>query len=172
MYPEKVKATKAAVKAANPQKVKDRDALYAERNKERRRANYAAYYSREKEKILERNKDWRLKNPEKARLAAELWILQNPTAKRRYFENRRARIRMSPGTLSKNVVVKLMTLQKGLCACCRLPLGDDYHLDHIMPLALGGGNIDSNVQLLRQECNRRKSAKHPVDYMQERGYLL
>jgi hypothetical protein len=26
--------------------------------------------------------------------------------------------------------------------------------------------------LLRQECNLNKHAKHPVDFMQERGHLL
>ena len=38
--------------------------------------------------------------------------------------------------------------------------------------ALGGLNADSNMQLLRAECNLQKSAKHPVDFMQSRGFLL
>jgi 5-methylcytosine-specific restriction endonuclease McrA len=53
-----------------------------------------------------------------------------------------------------------------------LPLGDNYHIDHIMPLALGGSNTDDNIQLLRQRCNNQKCAKHPVDFMQSRGFLL
>lgn len=56
--------------------------------------------------------------------------------------------------------------------CCGLPLGDNYHIDHIMPLALGGSNTDDNIQLLRQRCNNQKCAKHPVDFMQSRGFLL
>ena len=67
---------------------------------------------------------------------------------------------------------KLSTIQKGKCACCALPLGKDFHLDHKMPLALGGANEDSNIQLLRRECNIKKAAKHPINFMQERGFLL
>lgn len=58
-----------------------------------------------------------------------------------------------------------------LCYCGK-PLGDAYHLDHVMPLALGGSNTDDNMQLLRDRCNLQKHAKHPVDFMQERGFLL
>jgi len=52
------------------------------------------------------------------------------------------------------------------------PLGDDFHMDHIMPIALGGSNTDDNMQLLRKECNLQKQAKHPIDFMQSRGLLL
>lgn len=45
-------------------------------------------------------------------------------------------------------------------------------MDHVVPLALGGPHHDSNMQLLRKLCNLRKSAKHPVDYMQSKGKLL
>ena len=41
-----------------------------------------------------------------------------------------------------------------------------------MVAELGGKNIDSNVQLLRSECNYKKAAKHPIDYMQSKGMLL
>lgn len=45
-------------------------------------------------------------------------------------------------------------------------------MDHIVPLALGGSNTDGNIQLLRATCNQQKHAKHPVVFMQERGFLL
>lgn len=60
---------------------------------------------------------------------------------------------MQAGTYPKGIVAKLLKLQRGKCACCRMPLGADYHLDHIQPLALGGANADWNVQLLRSKCN-------------------
>ena len=34
-----------------------------------------------------------------------------------------------------------------------------------MPLALGGLNEDSNMQLLTARCNLQKSAAHPDEYM-------
>lgn len=36
----------------------------------------------------------------------------------------------------------------------------------------GGANDKSNIQLLCPHCNLSKGAKHPVDFMQERGMLL
>lgn len=65
--------------------------------------------------------------------------------------------------------------KNGKCKACSKAshsVGDNYHLDHIMPLALGGPNTDDNIQLLRQRCNNQKSKKHPVDFMQSRGNLL
>jgi len=87
-------------------------------------------------------------------------------------QNRRARKKYNGGRLSKGLSNKLYKLQRGKCACCGKSLGDDYHLDHRMPLALGGVNEDLNMQLLRSKCNREKHAKHPIDFMQSRGFLL
>jgi 5-methylcytosine-specific restriction endonuclease McrA len=78
----------------------------------------------------------------------------------------------SGGKLSPDLAERLYELQGGKCACCGKPLGEKYHLDHIMPLALGGANTDDNMQLLTARCNIQKSAKHPIDFMQERGFLL
>lgn len=59
------------------------------------------------------------------------------------------------------------------CAVCKASIeGAAYHLDHIKPLARGGGNDPSNLQLLCPPCNLSKSAKDPIDFMQSRGYLL
>lgn len=122
--------------------------------KERSNANSRAWYEANKSASSQRGKAWRAANPHAARV-------HNGT--RRSRRN---------GRLSGNIVARLMKLQRGMCACCRQPLGANYHLDHIMPLALGGTNTDDNVQLLRQRCNNQKHAKHPVDFMQSRGFLL
>jgi len=131
---------------------------------------------------------WRRKHPEIAkekdriyyqthkdavRARADAWRLANPDRIAERRANRRAQLQSSGKRLSRGLVKKLHALQKGMCACCGRPLGDDYHVDHIMPLALGGANEDANIQLLRAECNNLKRAKHPIDFMQkERGMLL
>ena len=69
--------------------------------------------------------------------------------------------------------VKVKLLRRKLCACgCGQPLGEKYELDHRMPIALGGENTDDNMQLLTRTCNRQKHAKHPVEFMKSRGFLL
>jgi 5-methylcytosine-specific restriction endonuclease McrA len=79
-------------------------------------------------------------------------------------QNRRARIKQVGGKLSDGLRIKLFENQKGLCACCGELLGSNYHLDHRMPLALGGANEDWNMQLLTATCNMKKGKKHP-DYL-------
>jgi 5-methylcytosine-specific restriction endonuclease McrA len=128
--------------------------------------------------------EWRKANPEKvqaygrayrerypalvkARLAA--WRARHPEARSIHEHNRRAK---SAGKLTRGIRQKLFALQRGKCACCKARLGRGFHLDHIMPLALGGKNVDGNLQLLRSICNMRKHASHPVDYMQKQGFLL
>ena len=39
-----------------------------------------------------------------------------------------------------------------------LSIGERVHYDHIVPLASGGLNDVTNIQLLCEDCNRRKSA--------------
>lgn len=133
------------------------------------------WYSKNKEKISEERSVRYRDDPEIAKITrerAKKWAANNQERVRIHKRNRKAKIRNSSGTLSKDIVEVLFRIQRGKCACCRKPLGSDYQLDHIMPIALGGENIDSNVQLLRAECNNFKRAKHPVDFMRQRGFLL
>ena len=55
----------------------------------------------------------------------------------------------------------LYVSQRGLCALCSHPvqrLGRESHVDHILPLAAGGGSRFKNLQLLCRRCNQRKGA--------------
>ena len=119
-----------------------------------------------------RNAAWRTVNAERARAYVAAWSKANPEARRIIGQNRRAKKLANGGKLSKGVSAKLFKLQNGKCPCCNQPLGDDYHMDHIMPLKSGGANEDWNIQLLRQQCNNQKSAKDPIEFMQSRGKLL
>lgn len=87
-------------------------------------------------------------------------------------QNRRARKRENGGKLSADLKDRLFKLQRGKCACCGKPLGDRYHLDHIIPIALGGPNEDWNIQLLKASCNARKGCKDPIEFMQQQGFLI
>ena len=87
---------------------------------------------------------------------------------------RRARLR-SDGNSKRvriEVVDRLKRLQGGKCAVCKTNIMDDFRIDHVLPLALGGSNDPRNLQLLCKDCNSKKWHKHPVDFMQSIGYLL
>lgn len=103
---------------------------------------------------LEYMRAYRKANPEKVREWAK-------SKKRRKY-----------GKLPRGTVARLLVLQKNCCAYCRKTLSAGYHVDHVMPLKLGGKHESSNVQLLCPTCNVRKSAKHPIVYANERGMLL
>lgn len=139
-------------------------------SKEKRSDRDAARHKLDKAKNNAKSRDWYEANKEKHSNLTKAWRLANPNAYRIQRQNRKAR--KSQFKLSLGLSEKLFLIQRGMCACCGQPLGDKYHLDHIMPLALGGTNTDDNIQLLRQRCNNQKHAKHPVDFMQSRGFLL
>ena len=147
----------AAWAAANPNKIKVASAAWLAANPSKRKAIAADYYAA---------------NTDKCRAASSAWLAAHPEARRSYSQNRRARKRENGGKLSRGLAEKLFNLQRGKCACCKQLLGDDFHLDHIMPLVLGGANDDCNIQLLHSTCNQQKYAKHPIDFMQQKGFLL
>ena len=166
------RAMSVAYRLANPTKSRDSVDAWVKANKElsretkkawyitnkaRCRSAAASYYQAHKERFADKNAKWGKANPEAVRIISHTY---------------RAKKRANGGKLSKGLSAKLFKLQRGLCPCCQQPLGADFHLDHIMPLSLGGMNIDSNIQLLRQSCNQQKSAKHPVEFMQSRGFLI
>ena len=173
--PDRVKEYKSGsskYRKNNPEKSLEYNRAYRVDNKESLRISAAEWHKRNKEKSNARSIAWAAENPERMRKLIADWVKANPEKRRIYDHNNRARRRKAQGRLSKGLADKLFKLQRGKCACCGKPLGDDYHLDHIMPLALGGTNTDDNIQLLTAACNLKKHAKHPVDFMQEKGFLI
>lgn len=94
---------------------------------------------------------------------------KNPERVREWSHQRRGK---KVSRLPWGTTQKLGAAQRWKCAICRVCVKKAYHLDHIMPLKLGGAHEPANLQLLCPACNVRKNAKHPVDYMQERGFLI
>lgn len=142
---------------ADPQRHRDSSRKWAAANRDKVRENNSNWYKANKDWAAEQNRNWQKVNPEKRKVINQ---------------NRRAKVRASGGKLSSNIVQTLMALQKGKCACCGKSLKQGHHLDHIIPIALGGTNTDGNVQLLTPKCNLSKGAKHPVDYMRTKGKLI
>ncbi len=169
---ERKKASEAAWKAENKERAKATTAAWIAANRERRDAVAASWREANADIAKTATSAWRAANPDKVKADNAAWHKANPEARRIHEHNRRARMRENGGELSSDIAKRLYFSQQGKCPCCKLPLGDDYHMDHILPIALGGQNVDSNMQLLRSTCNHNKHAKHPIDFMQQRGFLL
>jgi hypothetical protein len=184
---DRVKANKAALHAANPGRAKATAAEWRKANPDKARASTAAWYAANAEKaratakawrdanpdkIRAKGAAWRKANPERCKALGAAWEKANPESRRIIYLNRRARKLAVGGKLSVGLADKLFKQQKGKCPCCRKPLGDNYHRDHKTPLALGGANEDWNIQLLCAPCNLSKGKKHPIDFMQSKGFLI
>lgn len=106
----------------------------------------ASYYQKNRLAILQKAKDWQKNNPEKCRLRNR---------------HRRAKRLSAEGTHTQDEVEVIFQEQGGKCSGCSQPLDDTKHLDHFVPLDLGGSNSQENLQWLCQFCNNSKSAKEP-----------
>lgn len=141
-----------------------------------------------KGKLAAWKKAWDERNAEHKRIYRAKWYAENKDHCREYAvkykeENRDVAIRSESkrrvlkklkedkGNFTKEDVSLLYDGQKGKCVYCKSPL-EKYHIDHIMPIKLGGDNSKRNIQLLCVSCNCRKNAKHPIKFAQENGMLL
>lgn len=86
---------------------------------------------------------------------------------------RRARKKEAVGTHTAADLKRILHAQGHICPYCRANLRKvKKHLDHVMPLALGGSNRPENLQYLCAPCNLSKGAKDPIDFARERGLLV
>lgn len=170
LNPEKTKAWTAKYIAENAEKVRKTRTKTA--NQPERKAYMKSYANQNKAVLNDRKKHWAETNPDKVIATTRAYYANNKDDFLVRSHKRRQAQRES-GQMSRGIYKRLMSIQRGLCVVCRSDLKETgRHLDHIMPLALGGTNTDDNAQLLCPACNLSKSAKHPVDFMQQRGYLL
>lgn len=190
-----VRANNVVWKKANPEKLKAQRAAYRAANKDKARAYKKAYRSANKEKIntyrvkrnaVNRDKvnayaaKWRAVNKDKVNASNARWNAANygkvkkkyPESRRIAQSSRRARKLNAGGKHTAADIRELFTLQKGKCPICKASIKEGYHIDHIMPLSKGGNNDRLNIQLLCAPCNLQKNAKHPIDFMQSKGFLL
>lgn len=164
---EKVRAKDRMYRASCSDDIKE---IRNKKTKEWREKNPEKVVSYRKKDRSEHSRKHYEKHKEKIKIKVSKYRKNNPEKIRALNNGRRTLERV--GKLSPDIITRLYKIQKGLCVCCKKKLGLVFHLDHIVPLSLGGTNTDDNVQLLRVRCNLQKSAKHPVDFMQERGFLL
>lgn len=157
--------------------------VLTEDQKQRARERARAWHWANRDKAIATSRNWAAANREAARKRTLEWreanrerARENDRRKRanrspEYLEkrrideqNRRARIKANGGRLTKGLGARLFAEQRGRCRYCAADLSAGYHLDHIMPLLLGGKNEDANIQVLCPPCNRRKHAKHPDEF--------
>lgn len=119
----------------------------------------AEYYERTKDRAKQRAAEWAASNPDKVKLAKREWKRRNPESNRKYKKSRRALESIDHFTEAE----WLSLLERFNHQCLACGGKDRISADHIVPLALGGSNLISNIQPLCIPCNSRKGKK-VIDY--------
>lgn len=159
-------------------------AAYPERS-EKQKAYQAAYRAEHRDEARETSRLWREQNRERGYAKIKEWRLANPdkiVAYRRanrelaavYSRNRRSRIKGNGGTHTEEDVLAILEKQKFKCAECgkSVKKRTSRHVDHIVPLARGGSNGPTNLQILCSTCNQEKWCIDPLEFAKRRGRLV
>lgn len=157
--PDKVRTQQAKWRKANPDKVSVNNKNWRKRHPEQAKANCDKWRHNNREKARESVRDWAARNPERAK-----------EVKRASQTNRRSREMVNGGCVTGADILALFERFDSRCAKC----GDTerIEIDHIMPVARGGTNSPSNLQLLCKPCNRSKSDKDPIEWALKHGLSL
>ena len=168
----KARAYARVYRAKNIEKDKASSNAWRLANRERGIATQKAWHEKNKERRDATNKAWRLANPERvkttARRLSKKYRLANPERSGVYCRTRRARRRAAPSEpyTAQDILDRWGTN----CHNCNQPIDlsaprrsglsgweQGLHLDHVIPLALGGSDLMINVKPSHGLCNLRKS---------------
>lgn len=159
----------------NPEKANYWASLEKSERKKRAKRYYEAKTASAEKMALKREsaKRYRDNNKHKEAMYRKKWNADNRALKATYSRNRRAMIENAKGCHNQEDIEKILIYQRGLCASCKSDTRKSgFHIDHIVPLALGGSNWPDNLQILCPACNLSKSAKDPIAWANECGRLL
>lgn len=169
-------AGSAAYHSSRREKISARQAAHRAAIREELAAKDAIYYAKNRHKVMVMQAKYRAENRETIAAKAARRRAVNPEVFAERRRNRRAMERNAEGKHTAADVRAIFEKQQGLCANCTTKLlksgAKKYHVDHTLPLALGGSNWPSNLQCLCPACNLSKSAKDPIKWANENGRLL
>jgi 5-methylcytosine-specific restriction endonuclease McrA len=100
-----------------------------------------------------RKAEWRALNPERHRLYFRV-----------YAHKRRVRVATAEGNHTAIDVRRQYVVQGGRCFWCDAVVGNRYHVDHLIPIARGGGNGPENIVISCGTCNHKKGAHLPLEW--------
>jgi 5-methylcytosine-specific restriction endonuclease McrA len=126
-----------------------RQRRYREAHPERVTEAQRRYYETHHDIIVERQRAW------EAAHRAESVARNNA---------RRARIVDAPGHHTSSDIHAQSERQKHRCYWCGAKVYEHYHVDHVMPLALGGSDSPENLVIACPPCNLSKGARHPMEF--------
>jgi 5-methylcytosine-specific restriction endonuclease McrA len=148
--------------AANKDKISATNkARYRENHNELLRKQRADREANREEFIEKRRRHYEVNKAHEA-ASHKLWCLANRERQAAHRQNRRAREQQADGRFTTQDVLDLYARQQGRCAYCQIQFQNNFHVDHVIPLAKGGTNWPSNLALACAFCNLSKG--HKLDW--------
>jgi len=174
--PQKIRDKNKKWRDANPGKIARQQRRWKISNPDKRSAIQRRYYLKNKDSKLRYGKEWRLKNKDRIKETSLIWRANNKDRKLIEWRNRDARKRGNGGNHTQQDILEILFMQDNKCAyyrhCGTEITKRNQNVDHIIPIAAGGSNDRSNIQILCRPCNLAKSAKDPIIHCQSLGWLL
>lgn len=170
---------------ANTDRKREKDREYRERNRDRVLENKRRWHRDNQQKVVKNVACWRKANPGKHRRHNQRYYVrhqakinayhrqyreQNPEKEKAKSQRRRAREQNAAGVHTAADIRECYMEQAGRCAYCGMPVYDDYHVDHIIPLARGGTNWPENICIACPNCNLEKGDKTLAEWFSLRGW--
>jgi len=115
---------------------------------------------------------YRAANADKIRAYKRRYQAEHPESYLACGRNRDARKMNTPGRHTAADIAAQLHRQRGKCywqatdecKARRGNLGYKYHVDHVVPLFLGGSNGPENLVIACPSCNMSKGSLHPMDF--------
>ncbi len=149
-----------------------RQAIYDSERREERRAYFANYRANNKEKVRASHAADYISHKDARLTKGAAYAATHREQRNANYHRYRSRKLGNGGSHTAQQILSLLEKQIGKCAFCKKDIRKGYEIDHITPLLRNGSNDISNLQLLCQSCNRRKSAKDPFEFAKQNGRLL
>lgn len=147
--------------AQNKEKASAKSKRFRQKNKESIRQKHAEWVIANKKHVREYFAKRRIEKRDQINAGLRDWAKRNPEKVKAWGRSARSRRAGAAGTHTAADIAEILASQKNQCAACDLFLVK-FEVDHVIPLALGGGNDKTNLQILCMPCNRSKGAKHPA----------
>lgn len=146
--------------------LRERCRQYDAAHREERSLAAQIRYWDNREEILAKKAVAHLLNAEVLRQRSRAWQLANPEAKRAIDHRRRAKQTNAGGTHTAFDIRNIYNDQDGLCFWCDFEVGEEWHVDHLIPLSKGGSNGPENIVVSCPTCNMSKGSSDPIDFLE------
>ena len=140
-----------AFREANPELIRERGMKWRQERPEYRKSEYWHEWDRQYARA----------NRERKREDQRRYRQEDPDRYRAYCRNYQSQKRANGGRVTAAEVREQYKRQRGRCYWCSVEVGDNFHLDHVIPLKRGGLHQIDNLVVACPFCNSSKHDKLP-----------